>query len=274
MTQKGVGRELLDVFLATALTEKSAYIPKTLSDDLEASVFVDDANRYQRREVLGKGAFGEVSRFQEQNTGRKVVLKKIHNSSVETEDLDIETRLFQKVYDHLGKPYFGIDATTGVLPPHVANPHARVVLPEIPGADLVQFAAYYPNYNEQMLFNSLFNFLWALHFELKIAHRDCHVHNIMVLDGLYNVFFIDYGLAFEVISDGKLMAEKRRHFISSMHKDLTTMIVNLFYLRKAFNRGSTVISLADLIQTYNLERWRTYAFAHESMEDMLCYHVK
>ena len=265
LSAKGVGRELLDVFLDTALSETSAYIPKGLSGDLESSIYVDSGGRFERREVLGKGAFGEASRFQDPQTGKKVVMKQIHRDGVDQLDLEIETQIFQRVYNHLGKPYFGIDATTKVLPEHENQTQSRVVMPEIPGADVVAFVTCYPNYNEEMLFNSIFNFLWSLHSELKIAHRDCHFRNIMVLDGLYNVFFIDYGLAFQVIDDGYRMDDKMQHFCNSMLRDLVIAITLIFSLQR-MARKSKVLSFQTLKQTYNFERWRNYAFAGKSME--------
>ena len=273
LTSKGVGRELLDVFLQTALGETSAYIPKNLSSDLEKSVLVERTNRYERQEVLGRGAYGQVTRFQEQRTGRKVVVKEMHNADTDHSDLKIEMRLFQKVYNYLGKPYFGIDAEAFVVPSHYDHEHSTVLMPEIPGANIVDFVNYYHDYNEQMLFNSLFNFLWAMHHDLRIAHRDAHPGNIMVLDGLYNVFFIDYGLAFEIINDGYLMDEKIRHFLTSMLKDLTSIISIIFYLRFHLKKGGNTISFADLNQTYNLERWRDYAFAGQSMEEAIMQSV-
>ncbi len=272
LSAKGVGRELLDVFLDTALSETSAYIPKGLSGDLESSIYIDSGGRFERREILGKGAFGEASRFQDPQTGKKVVLKQIHRDGVEKVDLEIETEIFQRVYNHLGKPYFGVDAVTKVLPEHEKQTQSRVVMPEIPGAHIWDFIQCYPNYSEEMLFNSTFNFLWSLHSELKIAHRDCHFGNIMVLDGLYNVFFIDYGLAFQVIEDGYRMNDKIQHFRNSMLHDLVIIITAICSLQSIIKKGKS-LSLRTLIQVYNLERWRNYAFVGKSMETEILQNV-
>ena len=139
LSSKGVGSELLDVFLKTALGETSAYIPKSLSNDLEKSVLVERTSRYERKEVLGRGAFGQATRFEDQRSGRKVVVKEMHKADTEKDDLEIEMRIFQKVYNLLGKPYFGVDAEAFVLPSHGAISHSTVLMPEIPGANVADF---------------------------------------------------------------------------------------------------------------------------------------
>lgn len=266
LTAKGQGRKLVETFTSTALSEESAYIPSR--EALENSIYVAPEATYHRKEVLGKGAFGQVSRFQNERTGRKVVLKGMHKEDTEDDALEYEAYLFQQVYNLLGRPYFGIDAISAALPQPVSGESVkRVVMPEIPGGNLIAFIRDYPDYDEEALFFSIFNFLWRMHKELRIVHNDCHCGNIMILDAFYNVFFIDFGLAGQLVDNGFDMAHKREVFYRVMRKDIGRIIINMFYLRKLVGKVKD-ISLAEVRAKYNLDRWQGLAFhsGEQSME--------
>ncbi len=184
LSAKGVGGELLETFLAIALDETSSYIPKSLDSDLESSVYVDRGQRFQRDKVIGKGVYGEVSRFQTPGGTQKLVIKQIHDDKANKDELQTEADIFQTVYDHLGKLYFGFEAHSKVMAEQKHLQHLRFVMPEIPGTSIGRFIENNKKYDEIMLFSSVFNFLWSLHDELQITHGDCHIQNIIVLDGL------------------------------------------------------------------------------------------
>ncbi len=76
LSSSGMGRKLIDIFLLTVVDEKSAYIPSGLRDDFEQSVYVSEGKKYESTKVLGRGVYGEVSRFQHAESGEKVVVKK------------------------------------------------------------------------------------------------------------------------------------------------------------------------------------------------------
>ena len=264
LSSGGMGQELVDVFLATAVDEKTAYISREMHEGLEESLLVGEGKKYQGTRVLGRGVYGEITSFQHQQSGDKVVVKKIHNKGATREQIVRENELFQEVYEHLGRPYFGTPGRGGVV---LSGKHAsisKIIMPELPGSNMIRFARGKPNYDEDMLFTSTFNFLWAMHDKLKIAHRDCHYENVMVLDDLYNVFIIDFGWGVKLIEDGENMGEKIAYFRDSMILDLGFIIASIIVLRYITRRPCSDLKLSDVAQRYGLERWLGYAFTSMS----------
>ncbi|UDQ99343.1 hypothetical protein AAEX28_04470 [Lentisphaerota bacterium WC36G] len=274
LSSGGMGRELLDVFLETAVDEKTAYISTTMREDLESSVVVGEGKKYEKAKTLGRGVYGEVNRYQDRATGENIVVKKIHNEGATREQIIKENELFSEVYEHLGKPYFRLTGGTGVVLSGQFSRASQLIMPEFPGLNMIKFARQKRDYDEVMLFTSTFNFLWAMHKNLKIAHRDCHYENVMVLDDLYNVFIIDFGWGVKLIEDGRDMAQKISYFKESMVRDLGFIITSIIVLRYVSRRRYNELKLSEVIEQYNLDRWIGYACATRTeLMDLVTPHI-
>ncbi len=148
-------------------------------------------------------------------------------------------------------------------------------MPELPGASMIKFARAKRDYDESMLFMSTFNFLWAMHHDLKIAHRDCHYENVMVLDDLYNVFIIDFGWGVKLLEDGHDMQAKIAHFKESMALDLGFILASVIVLRHVTRRSCNELKLSEVIDAYNLDRWIGYAFSSRAeLMELVPPHIK
>ena len=258
LSSGGQGRQLLEVFLETSVNDNCAYIPS--SSALEESVYVAKNTIYRRRETLGRGAFGKAQRFVSDEGGRSVVVKHMHNPYSSPEDVQAEIAMFKEVYDLLGRPYFGDDTDTCMLKtPTPDDLEGKVLLPEVPGGSIETFARDNPELDEEELFYSVFNFLERMHKELSITHRDCHVGNIMVVDQFYNVFFIDYGMAFKNNDLTRRDQAKLKEFRDGAREDVAMCLCDLFFVRKT--KGETEgLKLKDLIAQYKLDRWNGFIF--------------
>ena len=258
MTQGGQGRALLEIFCSTAIGEESAYIPSQVA--LEESIYVVQDTVYRRRETLGKGAYGKARRFESPESGKNVVVKDLHDPNTSTRQLEKETEIFRLVYERLGRPYFGGETHSRVLQaPSGASAAAKVVLPQVPGGSMFSYCKDYPGYDEDAMFLAVFNFLWALHNELKICHNDCHPGNIMIIDRLLNVFFIDYGLASQLRDLRGPESSRKSQFRDAMRADVALCVTNILETRK-YSRRKGDVSLADIKAKYNLGRWEGPAF--------------
>ncbi len=257
LTSGGQGRKLIETFQETALSEDSAYLPT--SAGLETSIYIKKDTVFSRGKTLGKGAYGKASRFASPG-GKTVVVKDMLGEHTTRKELETEVALFGEVYDLLGKPFFGDDSESRILR-HAskASPHAKITLPEVPGTNLRSYCERHPSYDEDELFYAVFNFLEKLHKRLYIAHQDGHGGNIMVLDRLYNVFFIDYGLAYKYNDPTGHNRNKKADFFTGIRQDITFAVYNIFELRavRGFNDN---LSARELIARFRLDRWLGWGF--------------
>ena len=265
LSRGGQGRKLIDIFLETAVSDNCAYIPSKSS--LEESVYVARQTVYRRKQVLGKGAFGSAERFVSEHEGRSVVVKQIHNPYTSAEEIEGEIALFKAVYDLLGRPYFGDDIDACVIKaPTESSIEGKVLLPEVPGGSLETFCRDNPDCDHEALFFSVFNFLFRMHSELGIAHRDCHIGNVMVVDQLYNVFFIDYGMACS--NDGSPIFPKGAlsEFVKGAREDVALCICDYFFVKKI--KGITEdLKVKDIIAQFELDRWDGFIFTEKGSDD-------
>ncbi|UDQ97519.1 hypothetical protein AAEX28_10905 [Lentisphaerota bacterium WC36G] len=256
LTSGGQGRRLIETFESTALSAESAYLPK--SSGLEESIYIKEGSTFRRDRTLGRGAYGKASRFASPE-GRSVVVKDMHDAGVTRKELEKEVALFGEVYDHMGRQLFGDNAESRVIR-HSSkdDPRAKITLPEVPGQNLRAYCRNY-QYNEEDLFFSVFNFLERLHKELQIAHCDCHAGNVMVLDQLNNVFFIDYGLAYKYYDPTGHDRNKKSEFFDGIRQDLVFIVLSILETRHNLGIYEN-IKVKTLIQKFNLKRWINWGF--------------
>ena len=256
LTAKGQGRKLIEVFEETAFSEDGAYLPK--STGLEESIYIRQDTVFRRDRTLGKGQYGRAVRFASPE-GKGVVVKHMLGEHTTRRELEKEVSLFGEVYDLLGRPLFGHGIDTRVLR-HASKeaPNAKISLPEVPGQNLRDFCTQSP-YNEDELFYAIFNFLERLHKQLNIAHNDCHAGNIMVLDRFYNVFFIDYGLAYKYYDPTGHDRNKKSDFFRGTRQDVTFCVYSIFEMRA--RRGNNEnLSVKEIIRKFRLDRWIGWGF--------------
>ncbi|UDQ99098.1 hypothetical protein AAEX28_03210 [Lentisphaerota bacterium WC36G] len=267
LTKKGQALKLIDTFLETAVADNCAYIPSRNS--LEESVYVARQTVFRRRDVLGRGAFGSAERFASEQSGKSFVVKQFHNPYVSASEVSEEIEIFRKVYNKLGRKYFGDDFEPCVVQAPTEESHeGKVLMPEVPGGSLESYCRDNLDFDEDALFTSIFNFLFSMHYELGVAHRDCHVGNIMVVDKFYNVFFIDYGMACQ--NDGApifLNKSGVSDFVDAAREDVAMCICDLFFARKLKGDHSD-IKVKEVIFKFQLIRWMNFIFMPDETDPL------
>ncbi len=277
LSKAGMGRLLLDTFLKTAISKQSAYIGKESTEGISVQnkndeIYISGKERFIKGKILGAGQYGEVSRLRNLGKGRNIVFKEFHSSEPAT-TVKKELKLFQEVYDEIGKPYFYLNAE------HPECLNCQIIefpgyngvivrMPEIPGCNLFTRLEFnkYDQKIEQMIFYAIFNALWIIHTKLKITHNDAHVCNIQIIDDLYNVFLVDFGLAdkFEEINDT---------FRRSICRDISQILINMIYCRYLANLGMKSITFNGIFEGYGPKNWLNAFQMDETYKDKILNRV-
>ncbi len=263
-----LGTLKIETFLETTISDETAYCSSTLTRS--KSIFIERNKIFKADHLLGKGKFGTVNRFVSPDCSTNYARKKIDVKSVNQNELEIELRLFEKVYNKLGCPFFEIEYNSFhklkiFLKKSSSENIFTAIMPEIPGMSLAKMIKNktYTKEIENKIFYSIFRSLWLLHTKLNIAHRDLHKGNIQVLDNRYNVFFIDYGWAFECTS-----VDSYPLFLEGVLKDLVTVIYDLFGCRIENDMSTKDISFNKIYNSHSLNHWGKFFKRNEFKKEL------
>ncbi|UDQ98712.1 serine/threonine-protein kinase [Lentisphaerota bacterium WC36G] len=262
LSPTGRGYELLSTFLkVTGLEGKSSYLGAI--EGWEHCIVINGHSLEPGRN-LGSGNHGEVYKLKRSDGAEAFgngAVKTFSDNDSLTVDNVVEIQNFEYVYNMLG-PRFILHARQFASDFHLStNPQRRFkfsVMPYVKGIPIKEYVKQRiqrKKYDEfEVLINNA-NFLYEVH-NIGVVHRDLVPNNIIVVNNLGGVFFVDFGSALRV--DMKERSELTDKWYGGITRDLAAIIIFFFWVR--WKRGKDgdpwqIEDLDNICHAMRIERW-------------------